>query len=405
MAEAKQKDSFRFSLAALILIVVVLLSGIYFAHRSGTDPNTYSNDFNVYFFAARELLQGHTPYENSLGESTAYLYPPLLAELLMPLALLPLPVAAYLWFLISAAATFAALRMSSLLVENELGVSPSGGMRRFNHLRLKAVLQTFTALMLLRFILDNFDYGQVNLIVTALAIAHVYFYTQNRKPAAALALALAATLKLTPAILLAYHLAKGRWRFVAASAVLTIGLLALSFAPFGSRTSQTVQAFYNRTIKNERGFDLAYHGNQSLRGAIERLRRVDYLDFLRWELVAGGLFFLALLFVYFRASNELSASAPFFCLAVMLSPLSWKQHFVILMPPIAWLLGEAIREEQKRQRFLLFTILVIVFVLFNFTSPKLLGVAAAEWCDAHSLILLGTFLIYLASILRFSKTA
>jgi len=276
---------------------------------------------------------------------------------------------------------------------------------RFNHFRLKMVLQTLTAFLLMRFILDNFDFGQVNLIVTALAIAHVYFYTQNRKPAAAVALALAATIKLTPAILLAYHLAKGRWRFVAASGVLTIGLVALSFAPFGSRAPQAIQAFYNRTIKNERGFDLAYHGNQSLRGAIERLRRVDHFNFLSWEPIAGGLFLLALLFAYFRASNELSASAPFFCLAVMLSPLSWKQHFVILMLPIAYLLGEAFREEHKHRRFLLITPLIVIFALFNLTSPKLLRIAAAEWCDGHSFVFLGVFLIYLVSILRFSKSA
>ncbi len=405
MDEAKQTGSFKLSPVALVIIVVVLLSGVYFAWRSGTDANTYSNDFNVYFFAARELLQGRTPYENSLGESTAYLYPPLLAELLVPLALLPLPVAAYIWFLLSAAATFTALRLSAYLVENEFGVPPSGGTIAIGHFRLKAVLQTFTAVLLLRFILDNADYGQVNLMVTALAIAHVYFYAQNRKPAAAIALALAATLKLTPAILLAYHLAKRRWRFAAVSAILTVAFLALSFAPFGTRAPQTFTSFLNRTVKNEQGFDLAYHGNQSLCGAIERLTDNDQIALFNWKLLAGGLFLVAVLFVGFRATNELSASAPFFCLAVMLSPLSWKQHFVILLLPIAWLTGAALREELKRRRVLLIAALLAVFALFNLTSPKLLGIPAAEWCDAHSLVFLGAFLLYCAAILRLLKSA
>ena len=405
MDEAKKRNSFKLSPSALVIIAIMLLSGIYFARRSGVDPNTYSNDFNVYFFAAREVMQGHTPYENSLGDSTAYLYPPLLAELLVPLALLPLPAAAYLWFLFSAFSTFAALRMSSLLVEKEFATMPSDGIIQVGRFRLKTVLQTLTAILLLRFILDNFDYGQVNLVVTALAIAYIYLYTKNRKIAAAIALALAATLKLTPAILLAYHLAKRRWSFVAASATLTIGFLALSFAPFGSQAPQAFSAFYNRTIKNERGFDYAYHGNQSLRAAMKRVETGEHFDVWKWELLAGGLFFLAFIIVGYRGYSEISESAPFFCLAVLLSPLSWKQHFVIVLLPIAWLIGEALREEQKRQRLLLITVLVLVFALFNLTSPKLLGIPAAEWCDAHSFVFLGALLIYVVSLLRIWKSA
>src|SRR5438445_13832468 len=85
------------------LTFAVLSSGLYFAGKSGTNADVYSNDFNVYYRAAREVLSSRDPYQNSLGGWTPYLYPPLLAEMLTPLALLPLPVAAYIWYLISAA--------------------------------------------------------------------------------------------------------------------------------------------------------------------------------------------------------------------------------------------------------------------------------------------------------------
>ena len=107
------------SIALILLAVVILVSGIYFARRSGTDPLTYSNDFNVYYYAAREMTAGRDPYQNSLGDWIAYLYPPLLAEFLIPLAMLPVPVAAYLWFLISAAATLSAAWMSASLVASD----------------------------------------------------------------------------------------------------------------------------------------------------------------------------------------------------------------------------------------------------------------------------------------------
>src|SRR5688572_7589009 len=116
MNESTKFINYKFTSVKLLLILAVFVSGIYFAHRSGTDPHEYKNDFNVYYFAAQEVRAGRTPYENSLGEWTPYLYPPLLAELLVPFTLLPLPVAAYLWFLLSAASLFFALKMSSQLV-------------------------------------------------------------------------------------------------------------------------------------------------------------------------------------------------------------------------------------------------------------------------------------------------
>src|SRR5689334_8102450 len=95
-----------------LITIVILASGLYFARQSGTNPNKYENDFNVFYFAASELLAGHDPYQAVLHAWTPYLYPPLLAELMIPLALLPLPVAAYVWFLISLSASVVAARMS-----------------------------------------------------------------------------------------------------------------------------------------------------------------------------------------------------------------------------------------------------------------------------------------------------
>src|SRR5687767_9835785 len=112
MNESTKISNFKFSLLKLLLILAVLFGGIYFASRSGSNPNEYKNDFNVFYFASQEIIAGRTPYDNSLGAWTPYLYPPLLAELLVPIAWLPLPIAAYLWFLFGASALLSALKMS-----------------------------------------------------------------------------------------------------------------------------------------------------------------------------------------------------------------------------------------------------------------------------------------------------
>src|SRR5215813_10067897 len=82
------------------LVIGGLLSGLFFASKSGNNADVYSNDFNVYYHAAGEIISGHDPYSHQLGDWTPYIYPPFLAELAVPLAVLPLPLAAYLWFLI-----------------------------------------------------------------------------------------------------------------------------------------------------------------------------------------------------------------------------------------------------------------------------------------------------------------
>ena len=67
-------------LAAAVFAVLILIAGAYFSLKSGKDPGVYQNDFNVYYHASRELINGNDPYQDSLTEWTPYIYPPFLAE-------------------------------------------------------------------------------------------------------------------------------------------------------------------------------------------------------------------------------------------------------------------------------------------------------------------------------------
>lgn len=50
-------------------------------------------------------------------------------------------------------------------------------------------------------------------------------------------------------------------------------------------------------------------------------------------------------------------------------------------------------------------LLAVVFTLFNLSSPKLVGVAAGEWADAHSLIFAGALLLYVGTLIRAWRTS
>lgn len=377
----------RLKFVLVILALAALAGGAYFASRSGTDPEIYSNDFNVYYFAAREILAGRDPYQRSLGPWTPYLYPPFLAEALVPLALLPLPVAAYLWFLLSAVSIGAAAWMSAHLAGDE----PD------SHFRL--VCAVGAVVIVSRFVVDTFDYGQVNNLLAAFAVAHVYLYWKNKKLASAVALALAISIKLTPAVLIFYHLAKRRWGFAVNCVALVIAITILSFLPFGSDAPGAFEAFMSRTVENQQGFDFAYAGNQSLRGTIARLQdnQPATLPTDAITLMASTAILVLAFITALFARSEVAAAAPFCCCLVLLSPLSWKAHFVVLVLPIAYLIFETWKEKSSL-RWLIACGLAGAFILFNLTSPKVVGLAAAEWADAHSLVFAGALLIYFASI-------
>lgn len=406
LTEASKQSKLRtkcYRAVFVVLGVCVLTSGIYFARRSGANAEVYSNDFNVYYYAAREIVAGHDPYQRSLGEWTPYLYPPFLAELIVPLALLPLPVAAYLWFLINAASIAAAAWMAAALASEpkQRDLSP------LRHQILRPALTACAVIIVLRFVLDNFNLGQVNPLVAALAVAHVYLYARGRRALSAVALVVAISIKLTPALLLVYHVSRLRLKYSAACVALLAGLTIVSFLPFGAAATEACRTFVDRTIKNEQGYELGDVGNQSLRGVVARIAaHLNKTEPDQGEshnpttgltlLLSAGLLVVSILSAS-RARDELPAVAPLFCCMVLLSPLSWKAHFVMLIPPLAYLFA-VMRSSAKARRLLIAAALVVTLLLFNVPSPRIIGLAAAEWADAHSFVFTGALLIFIASV-------
>jgi len=329
----------------------------------------------------------------------------LLAEILVPLAALPLPLAAYLWFCISAACAFVAITLSTSLAGADLS-DHSPNYSLYHARNIAVALCSF--LIILRFVFDNFNLGQVNLVVTALVVAHVYFFCRGRRILSAALLTLAISIKLTPVLLLVYHLTKLRLKYFLACVGLLCILTGVSFAVFGSDAPNTFKIFVSRTLQNGQGYNLEDAGNQSLRGAVGRVASdntsgddarvaVTALSFV----VSAVVLCLAIV-VGIRTSDELQGIAPMICCVVLLSPLSWKAHFVILILPIAVVAARFWRSTGIARAGLL-SILVGVFLLFNVTSPRLIGEAAAHWSDEHSLVLTGAMLILATTMVVASK--
>jgi hypothetical protein len=90
----------------LLAIAVVAWGLIDVRPRARVDPNNlwrHRTDVTVYTEAARALFDGRDPYAVTNPRGWRYLYPPLLALLMVPLALLGPQDQAFVWFLVTAA--------------------------------------------------------------------------------------------------------------------------------------------------------------------------------------------------------------------------------------------------------------------------------------------------------------
>lgn len=100
------------------LIVLLFLPGVYLT-LADLIPAPHQEDFGANYLAARALSNGESPFDAEVAARLAagagvihhapYIYPPLLALALRPLAVLPYSAAAAVWFVLSAGALLAAL--------------------------------------------------------------------------------------------------------------------------------------------------------------------------------------------------------------------------------------------------------------------------------------------------------
>ena len=149
-----------------------------------------AGDFRAYHQAARSLAIGVSPYSEP-----AFIYPPLLPVLMLPLASLPVDTARVVWF----GASQAALLGSFWLMLRVLGGGTSA---------LAAVAAVWIVGGTVQ---ENLVLGQVNPFLL-LAIALALWLLPARPRTAAAVIGVAAALKVWPAVLLLAFAGRRWWR-------------------------------------------------------------------------------------------------------------------------------------------------------------------------------------------------
>ena len=171
-------------------------------HDSPGEPTRRFRDFYEFFAGAEALVRGNDIFAaGDLG----YIYPPLLATLLMPLVHLGMPAAATAWVLLNGLLLGASAWLGSRVVAARLGLSKN----------LAPVIALIALAILSDKIISDMRMQQTNMLM--LACWSVGLWAIGSHPLrGGLGLSLAANIKYITAITLPYFLIRGRWKDAAA---------------------------------------------------------------------------------------------------------------------------------------------------------------------------------------------
>jgi glycosyl transferase family 87 len=336
---------------------------------------TRAADFRVYYYASRVLIEGHGQLYGPLsgiGWPQYFRYPPFFLLAFLPFALLPYKAAAAVW----AALKFAVLYGLIRALGRRLAFPQTG------------FWWLVPVFLCAGFVVQEFDVGNVQLLVFALTAASLLSLpTNSSRPA--LLLSFAASLKVWPLFFVPYLVARRHTRVAALTLIMIAAFMLLPAAYFGWTDNLHL---LREWIAQEWGTGSMATGtwfpSQSLSGVLQRyLTTMDYSKWpdpnyqqinsvhldprfvpLIWApLAACG--YLGLLWLARKASRIVTESRPLFlltdalafCALPLIEPFAHRIAFVVLLWP-AMVSGALLARRRflsKRSKVLIWTAVAI----------------------------------------------
>jgi alpha-1,2-mannosyltransferase len=328
-------------------------------------------------------------------ESTPFVYPPLVAHAMQFASTLQLHTTMLLWTV-----------LSTLLLLIGFYATVRVYLPDANPAWLAAA---FLALCAFEPLLYGLWLGQTTSAIFALTMGAIALQRQGRLAAAAVCLALAAYVKLTPLVLAVVWIWRGPRRAAIYCAVALVILWGASFALMG--VAANVE--YLRRVDEIRGVALVAFNNHSLLAFLARFE-APAIDRLHWRMLTPGAGVLAIdvaalaagailaLAAYRRVATGPDAQVrplleAFALLAMLLAPnIAWTHYFVFLIPVAAAII--AMRKPDD------VPVLVLLAVAIALCSRPLLAPQNLEPAAFHNPLLLSlpTFsaLLLFAAVLR-----
>ncbi|MFI5305872.1 MAG: glycosyltransferase family 87 protein [Polyangiales bacterium] len=356
------------------LLFVGALHALALLYLNVMRERTEYGDFFDFAGAAWNLAHGQALHPR-------YLYPPLFATLLQPLA----SADQQTMFVVCFVANFGSLVLFFALLQRTL--------LRYGFSHRAATLATFAMLVVNVAVLRTLFYVQTNFHVANLALLSLLLYPVQPW-LSAIALGVAAHLKTSPLVLVLPFVFARDWKWLAWFAAAALGIVALTsyangFVHYSEYLSNVAHIYRANPIEyRENSIDSFLRATSVLLGHDPAAMRIP-------TLVTRALVLVALLWLWRLAVRRRAFSAgrggaeavaldsyPVLLLLMMsVSPLVWEHHPVLIVPTFLVLLGK-LEDATDAVLWLLAWFLVLAtptFDLYPFSYHLLAGEALIAW--------------------------
>lgn len=362
--------------AVLFAWIILAVSAVGFLLNLPVLHRFMRMDFAAYYYAATLVSAGHQdalydPTDVALARSLGiprshgparYIYPPVLAVCMAPLSRLPYSQASSLWFFVS----LAGIAVAMAVVRHALHVQGWRGQ----------LLTPLVGIVVLNMaaVQSDLAVGNLNWFILLAMAWSLCLGLQQRTAAAGAVLALPFAVKIVPAVFLTPYMLNRKWRVLPGFAVASVLILGLAAALAGYRPLlQFLTVFDGRLDETA-----VHHNNQSLYGFVYRFVRGSRLHMAIVDMpqVAGRVSQCLSLLVFGAgfALAWLRRKDLFYCYSILAvtvtlaSPMTWRQHLVTLILPLAYLTGryfhrEALGQTMSRLWLVLPVAFALVFLL------------------------------------------
>lgn len=330
-------------------------------------------------------------------------YPPAFAFLMSPFAARPLGLRIGVWYAVSVGATIGCFAISERLVRRLLpGVWCDKDL---------GWLRVASAILSLKFVLAVFEWQAYDTLAAFIVLLGLWALVGRRGAASGALLALAAAIKATPLVFLPYLVVKRRFLAVA---VFVPALAVLSMLPDLYAWSQGMQPHYLQTWLKQIVAPAAVHGsgegipfwtawmdantlNHSFRGAVARLvvntPAAAHAEAILYSVSAVYIAVIGLLLLRTARNKDFVAidGSLLVISMLMLSPMTSRYHYILLVLPYMTVTGIALRVPALRAAAIV--TLAVSFVLGTATSNDVAGKFLTDWSYDHDFLLLSALVL------------
>jgi len=340
----------------VLWVLAVLLSAM-FLFQVGQFMFVWDIDASSYYIGAKGFSLGLDIYDPDVFQATAnslfgrpmvippYIYPPLLGQILIPLAALPPELFYWAFFALNLALAGLTLFLTARLLRLE--ARPS----------ILPILFLFILLPVNRPLISTFYHGQINLLVLDALLAALLLRRGGRPWLSGLCLGFAVIVKIYPALFALPLLWSKKGKDLAALAAGGLALVGASAAAFGAAPWADFVRFTAETMTGRSTSPyLVVFGdavlNVSLKGFLHHLFEVFAWNQSAvaplWAALTAVLLILVLAMLRGRPwTTDLGLQASVLLpLTVLLAPLSWSHHYIVVLVPLAYLFRRLLSERR-----------------------------------------------------------